>query len=626
MCGINGFIQFKHHRNEREMYDLVHGMNEKIIHRGPDHEGMYVNEQCALGMRRLSIIDLQGGFQPIWNGNHTKTIIFNGEIYNYRELKDWLQNRGYKFKTNSDTEVVLLLYDECGIECFDKLEGMFALAIYDTETNEWLLARDRVGEKPLYYLSNENYFLFGSELKSLTHTGLLKKEIDIDSISTYFQLGYIPAPKTIFKNVFKLMPGTVLKIDWEGKIADHKFWTLKLQEDIELYQDYDKCKNELRKALFASVERCMISDVPLGAFLSGGFDSSIVVGIMSQISNQKVNTFNIGYKEKQYDESKLAKIVAKRNSTIHTELILDWDEVVKYIGIVLNNVDEPFADSSLIASYAVSKLTKKYVSVALTGDAGDELFAGYNKYLGNYYGTKYKKVPKLLRDKLIEPFAGILPKDKSITRKINKVINTAQMDDYDRIIWLMSLGFKPSELQQLIPGINTDTLGFIRKEFDKVLYSDTQTKMQYVDFCTVLEGDMLPKVDRASMLASLETRVPMLDRTVIELAFSMPTKYKISGKERKIILKETFRDLIPDELFSASKHGFEVPIGKWLSTYLKPQLQKYSSTDFLEEQGLFSIGYISQIMNEHITCKADHASELWTFFVFQNWYERVMAS
>ena len=622
MCGINGFIQFKRQRSKEELYNLVHDMNEQIIHRGPDHEGMYADDICSLGMRRLSIIDLQGGYQPIWNENHSKVIIFNGEIYNYRELKSTLQSKGYSFKTNSDTEVALLAYDEYGNDCFNLLEGMFALAIYDTEKREWVLARDRVGEKPLYYHLNERFCIFGSELKSLVHTGLLKKEIDREALSTYFQLTYIPAPRTIFSDIYKLMPGTYMKIDEAGHQKECRYWNLKPQEKIEEYQDYSKCKSELREKLFASVERRMISDVPLGAFLSGGFDSSIVVGIMSHISNQRINTFNIAFKEKQYDESELAKLVAKKNHTNHTELRLDWNEVFRYIDTILCNIDEPFADSSLIATYAVSKLTKQYVTVALTGDAGDELFAGYNKYLGDYYGKCYRRIPKVLRKTVIEPLTDVLTAEKSIARKIKKVVKTSQMSDYDRIVWLMSMGYK--ELERLIPGIDTETLEFVRKQFDTCQACDNQTKMQYVDFNTVLEGDMLPKVDRASMLASLETRVPMLDSSVIELAFNMPTEYKINGKERKIVLKEAFRDLLPDELFSAPKHGFEVPINKWLANDLNTKLRKYAERDYLTDQGLFSFDYIRQIIEEHTSHKADRASELWAFYVFQNWYERMM--
>ena len=611
MCGINGFIQFKLYRDKRELYNLVHDMNEQIIHRGPDYEGIYADEICSLGMRRLSIIDLKNGSQPIWNEDHTRMIVFNGEIYNFKYLKAILKSKGYSFKTNSDTEVILIAYEEYGCECFNLLEGMFAVAIYDTKSSEWIIARDRGGEKPLYYSYNEEFFIFGSELKSLIHTGHIKKEIDIDALSIYFQLSYIPAPKSIIKGINKLMPGTFMKISKNGCLEVHRFWTLKPQEKVDEYQNYDKCKKELREKLFASVERRLVSDVPLGAFLSGGFDSSIIVGIMSQISNERINTFNIAFKETQYDESALAKLVAHKNNTRHSELLLDWDEVLKSIDTILSNIDEPFADSSLIATYAVSKLAKKYVTVVLTGDAGDELFAGYNKYLGNYYANRYRKIPRLFRKSIIEPCVAALPSNKTITRKANKVIKTAGMSEFDRMIWLMSMGYKTSELTQLIPGLNTRTLDFVEEQYYEVLDCDDQTRIQYIDFNTVLEGDMLAKVDRGSMLASLETRVPMLDKNVIELAFN-------------IILKDTFKDLLPVELFDAPKHGFGVPIGNWLEGELFERLRKYSSEDFIESQGVFDLRYINRIIEEHVNHKLDRSSELWTFFVFQNWYERII--
>ncbi len=622
MCGINGHIQFKNTKSPEEMQNLVHRMNEQIIHRGPDHEGLYSDEHCALGMRRLSIIDLKGGNQPIWNEDHTKVIVFNGEIYNYRELKEKLISKGHIFQTETDTEVIIVAYDEYGTDCFDMLEGMFALAIYDTKKKIWIIARDRAGEKPLYYYKDKDSFSFASELKSLGRTGLINKKLNVSALSTYFQLTYIPAPKTIYENVFKLMPGSFLTISESGEITESKYWTLQPHADIERYQDYTYCRKALRHKLFKSIERRMISDVPLGAFLSGGFDSSIVVGIMSHISNKPINTFNIGFKEKQFDESKLAEIVAKKNNTHHTKLMLDWDEVLKDIDHVLENIDEPFADSSFIATYAVSKLTKQHVTVALTGDAGDELFAGYDKYLGNYYGEKYRKVPEILRKGVIEPIVSRLPYDKTITRKIKKVINTAQMDDLTRAVWLMSLGFKDYELIKLCKTTDKESLSFIRDQYEALGSADIQTRTQYVDFLTVLEGDMLTKVDRASMLTSLETRVPMLDKNVIELAFNLPTEYKINGKRRKIILKETFHDLLPDELFSAPKHGFGVPIGKWLENDLRPQLDKYVGKDFIENQGLFDTNYTNSIMNDHMNHKSNRYSELWTYFVFQNWYER----
>ena len=622
MCGINGLIKLNKIFDCGDIKELVHQMNEQIIHRGPNSEGLFADDFCSLGMRRLSIIYLTDGNQPIWNEKRDKLIVFNGELYNFISLRADLKIKGHHFYTNSDTEVVLHGYEEYGTNFFEKMEGMYAFCIYDLNQKEWILCRDRIGEKPLYYFQTKDFFLFGSELKSLLKTGLVPKIINKEAMSIYFQLTYIPAPYSIFENVYKLPPASYLRINANGDINIEKYWKLTLTQD-ERYQDYEWCKKQLRETFLQSVENRMVSDVPLGAFLSGGFDSTIVVGAMSQLSSTPINTFTIGFKEKQHDESALAELVAKKNNTNHRILSLDWDEAVGNIDRILENMDEPFADSSLIATYTVSKMAKEYVSVILTGDAGDELFAGYNKYLISYYSERYNRIPKILRKGIIEPSSKLLPAGSAIARKVNKVIGSANMDIFDQRKYLMSLGFKHDELSQLMKSGYVSEMPFIREQY-AALNCEEQTRAQFVDLNTVLEGDMLTKVDRGSMLASLETRVPMLDRKLIELAFNMPAKFKINNKDRKIILKDTFRDLIPEELFSAPKHGFSVPVGNWLENDLKTQLMKYANKDFLDEQGLFNTSYVHQIIEEHMTHKVNRFSELWAFYAFQGWYFRVL--
>lgn len=624
MCGINGFIQFNRIKDSAEMRNIVHGMNEKIIHRGPDAEGLFADELCSLGMRRLSIIDLQNGNQPVWNENHDMVIIFNGELYNFKLLREELKALGHDFRTNSDTEVVLHGIESFGPSFLEKMEGMYAFAVYDLKKKRWMLARDRVGEKPLYYYRTRDNFLFGSELKSLLATGLVPKEIDRDALSMYFQLTYIPAPYSIIKNIYKLPQASYMLIDSNGSVTKEKYWDIENIESEQLITDYTEGKKLLKDALYKSVEQRMISDVPLGAFLSGGFDSTIIVGIMAQISAKPVDTFTIGYKERLFDESSLAKIVAERNHTNHHMLIMDWESVLNDLDILLENIDEPFADSSLIATYAVSKLAKKYVTVALTGDSGDELFAGYNKYLISYYGNRYKRVPRFLRKSVVEPLVRLIPVSNPLAMKAHKVINAANLDSYEQRKYMMSLGFKPNEITELMEDGYVSSMQFLREYYNRLTNYDEQTRAQYVDLKVVLEGDMLPKVDRASMLASLETRVPMLDSKVIELAYRLPSTFKINKTNRKIILKDTFRDLIPEELFQAPKHGFGVPIGKWLETTLRERLLKYADSEYLESQGLFNADYINNIVKEHMTHTTDRYSELWAFFVFQNWYERIM--
>lgn len=628
MCGINGFIKFGDIfglSRKAQMETLVHSMNERIIHRGPDSEGMYADEHCALGMRRLSIIDLDTGSQPIFNSSHDKLILFNGEIYNYRELRKELSAEGCRFVTKSDTEVVLLGIELYGKRFIKRLDGMFAFCIYDSVKHTWLLARDKAGEKPLYYYMTDKFFLFGSELKSLMVTGLVPKEIDMEALTTYFQLAYIPAPMCIWQGVKKLMPATIMEIKHDGTVDTESYWKLEIKED-DVYGDYEYCKKQLRQKLFNSVCRRMISDVSLGAFLSGGFDSSIIVGIMSEVSSHPIDTFTIGFKEKAYDERELAAVVSKKNGTNHHIFILDWEKALKEIDTIFENMDEPFADPSLVATYAVCKMTREFVSVALTGDASDELFAGYNKYLMPYYENIYGRIPQGVRSRIVEPLSKRLSSGSSLYRKVNKVIDNMGISAEFRAKRMMSRAFKFDEVKHLMPGIEINQMKFIDQQFRELKGRgvDDQKRIQYVDYNTVLEGQMLPKVDRASMLTSLETRVPMLAQDIVELAFNMPSEFKIKGLRQKIILKDAFRDLLPDELFRTQKHGFDVPVGAWMDSALKGRMDKYSSIEFIDKQGIFDWNFIETVMNKWIAMDVDSSTRIWTFFVFQNWYDRYL--
>lgn len=625
MCGINGLIQFRQIYQNLKMKDIVHRMNESIIHRGPDEEGIFADESCALGMRRLSIIDVQGGGQPIWNESRDKLIIFNGELYNYRELREKLRKAGHVFTTDSDTEVVLHGMESYGTSFLKQMEGMFAFAFYDKRAKKWILARDRIGEKPLYYYPGDGFFLFGSELKSLLLTGLIKKEINREALSQYFQLTYIPAPGTIIAGVYKMLPATVMTITEGGDIRTECYWEMDIDYEDSGCQDYEACKKKLREEMFRAVEQRMVSDVPLGAFLSGGFDSAVIVGIMSKISTVPIETFTVGFHERQFDESPLAGIVAKKNRTSHHVLRMHWEDIFRDLEKILDGMGEPFADSSFLATYAVSKMAREYVTVALTGDAGDELFAGYDKYLISYYGERYQKIPSFIRKGIVEPMVKLLPTKSGLKRKADKVIGAAMLDRYGQRKRMMCLGFKDDEMKQLMQDGFCDPMHFLEREYGFLKNRDEQLRAQYVDLKIVLEGDMLAKVDRASMLASLETRVPLLDSRVVETAFKMPTGFKIQGKERKKIWKDTFRDLLPDELFHAPKHGFGVPIGTWLETSLRRQLYEYMKPGFLEEQGLFSYDYIKEIADRHMAHKENRYSELWAFYVFQHWYRNVFA-
>lgn len=622
MCGINGAIRLRNSYKNDDLKGVVHSMNERIVHRGPNSEGLYADDTCSLGMRRLSIIDIDGGTQPIWNETNDKLIVFNGEIYNYKELKDELISKGHVFKTNSDTETILHAYEEYGNDCIAKLEGMFSFCIYDKLCGKWIIARDKIGEKPLYYYTDGDYFLFASELKSLLCTGIVPREIDENALSIYFQLTYIPAPYSIIKNVHKLPQASYMEIAVGTEICVKNYWELNISNDDINNAGYEVSKKKLYDLVLSSVEKRMRSDVSLGAFLSGGIDSTVIVGAMSELSDKKIDTFTIGFKDKQYDERELANIVAKKNNTNHHVLELDWNEALKDLDYILDNMDEPFADPSYIATYAVSKLAKQYATVILTGDAGDEIFAGYNKYLIGYYSDNYNRVPKCVRMGIVEPVVKLLPVKSTIRRKAEKVIGSSNMDIFEQRKRMMTMAFRPNEINCFLKQSQINDLRFIKDYYEKWVGVDEQTRTQYTDLKVVLEGDMLCKVDRASMLASLETRVPFLDSNIVEFVFNLPSRFKIDKTKRKIILRDAFAEFIPDEINKASKRGFGVPIGDWLETSLKTEFESFLNEKLVKEQGLFEYEYISDIWKAHVTHQQDNYSKLWSYYVFQVWYRK----
>jgi asparagine synthase (glutamine-hydrolysing) len=624
VCGINGYIQFGREKNEDSIKLLIGEMNDKIIHRGPDEDGLYADGKVGLGMRRLSIIGLKDGQQPIFNEDKTLLIIFNGEIYNYKSLKADLVGFGHIFKTSSDTEVILHAFEEYGTDCFKKLKGMYALAIYDLKKEKIIITRDLAGEKPLHYYIDEERLVFASEIKSMFCSDKIKKQIDKDALNRYLSLTYIPAPLTIYKNIYKLLPGHYIEVDLKGNHKITKYWDI-VYDDKKLITDYDECKNILRETMFNAVEECMVADVPVGAFLSGGIDSSTVVGIMSRLSKKPIDTFTICYKDKYFDESDLARKTAEINKTNHHEFILDYDEVFDEIDNIVNALDEPFADSSAIPTYMVSKHASKHVKTVLTGDAGDELFAGYQKYLIGYYAAKFNKIPKILKEGIIKKAVYAIPDKTPITRKARKVIDNANKSVFEQRLNLMSLGFKDYEKIRLLNSKYQimGSLDFI-KEYYNVYEGKTAeiSLAQYTDFKVVLEGDMFHKVDRMSMHHSLETRSPIVHKDVVELAARIPSKYKINDKNTKMILKDTFKDILPPDVLKGKKRGFSVPIGKWLSSQLKDELLRLLDKDFINAQGLFNYNFIKEILDEHMSMKKNRFSELWLLFVFQRWYKR----
>lgn len=621
MCGITGILSFNNTITEKEITSL----SNSLYHRGPDDKGIFSNGKVALGHQRLSVIDLVTGQQPMLSDDKRVVIVYNGEIYNYKEIKSELESEGILFKTTSDTEVIIKAYQHYGLTgMLSKLEGMFAFAIYDKDKEKIYLVRDRFGEKPLFYYKNKDAFYFASELKAIKKF-IKSPEIDIQALNLFFSLTYIPAPYTIYKDVKKIQQSHYLEIDLSGSYQLKNYY--ELAENINSFdyiQDYEKAKTKLRELLFHSVKERMISDVPLGAFLSGGIDSSIIAAVMSRLSEKPIKTFTIGFKEKQFDESKRAEIISKHIGSDHTVHFLTVNDLLDVVDEVIEHFDEPFGDSSALPTYFVSKITRQYVKVALTGDGADELFGGYEKYLAPYYAEKFNSLPELLKN-IIKNGTQVIPNTpitSHLLRKSKKVINNAALNHFDIHFNLMSLGFNEDERKSLIKqNYYRPVKPEIKKYYNRIDRTNEMDKGFYTDIMLVLEGDMLTKVDRMSMQHSLETRVPFLDSRIVEFSQKLPPEFKILNRNKKRILKDTFKDLLPDETLKFSKRGFGVPINFWFKNELRNELESVLNEKEIEKQGLFNFDEIKRLLDEHLNSQANHTTKLWCLFVFQKWYK-----
>ncbi len=602
MAGICGYFSLTRKTENSYFKNTVSIMNDALYESSSGF--MFSDDFCAIGK------------SDNYSESDNLIVFFFGDLYNGRQL-----SLKHGFSPANEADLILNGYERLGVGFLRQLSGRYVFVIYSKHTKTLSIVRDRVGSKPMYYYKSNELVIFGTELKGLMASGIVPEKIDKAALSQFLQLTYIPSPSCIIKDVNKVKPAVILSFEYDGTVTEKEYWNISHSIE-EKYSSFEKCKAELKDLLYASVREKLELYPNNGALLSGGFDSSIVVGVMSDISSAPIKTFTVGYNEKQFDESNLASVVSNRFKTCHSVLKLDWETVSDDIDTVLNCLDEPYADSSLIATYAVCKLAKQKADVVFMGDSGDELFAGYNKYLISYYGDKYKKIPKPLRKGLVEPIIKLLPRKSSLYRKISKVISSADMPIFEQRKRLMCLGFKAEELVELMCDKYVDRLDFIKENYSFLKNSDEQTRAQYIDFKTVLEGDMLPKTEIASKLSGIKTCAPILDNRIIDFAYSIPTEFKISKKNRKIILKETFRHLLPKELFTAPKHGFEVPVGKWLEAQLKERLLNFSNKEFLEKQGLFNYDYISKVIEEHLTHKRDRCGELFAFFVFQSWYSK----
>ncbi len=613
MSEIYGVINITNKMDKEKIYSIITNNNQNYTTNSLSEQVAFVSDDSCFGIKDLK--------QLIYNEENSLFIICDGIIYNYKSLRKELEEKGHIFTTQIQSEVVLHCFEQYGTEGFNKLHGKYSFVIYDLRHKKAIIARDMAGQKPLYYYHDEEIFIFSSNLKSVLYSGVIKKEINKKALNQYLQLTYIPAPLTIYKNIFKLLPGHYMILDSSGNANIQKYWDV-VYEHGELIQDYNKCKKLLRTTLFNAVEESMDTDLSIGSFLSGGIDSTIITGIASHISNKPLKTFTIGYKDKRFDERDRAKLSSDLHKTHQNIFILEYEEVLPELNKIISSLDEPFADSSYIPTYMVSKYAKESVDIVLTGDAGDEIFGGYSKYLIGYYSEQYNRIPKLYRN-VFENMIKSMPDNSSLTRKIRKVIDNSGNDIFTQRKNLMCLGFKEDELLLLLNKdfMELDSLDII----DEYYYSqknaaDELSKALYTDFKVVIEGDMMPKGRIASNLMSLETRSPMLHKDIVELAAIIPNKFKINTKNTKLILKDTFKDLIPRELLTASKKGFAVPIGNWFRDELKEDLLVELNEKRIKEQGIFNYGYIEKILNEHFKMIKDRSSELWALYVFLKWY------
>ncbi|MCX7905778.1 MAG: asparagine synthase (glutamine-hydrolyzing) [Elusimicrobiales bacterium] len=628
MCGICGIIEKEGNKINR---DTIISMNLKLTHRGPDDEGYFVKNNIAVGMRRLSIIDIKMGHQPIFNEDETILVVFNGEIYNFRELREELEKKGHIFKTSSDTEVIIHTYEETKIDFPKKLRGMFAIALVDLKEKKIILTRDRLGKKPIYYYKGKDFFAFSSELNSLLEDKRIKREINLEAINMYLTLQYIPSPYTIYKNIFKLEPAQIMVFD----IISHSFQIYKywqIDHNYSLNIDFEEAKYKLRNLVFESVKLRMIADVEIGAFLSGGIDSSIVVGVMSQVSSKAIRTFSIGFEEEKFSELKYAKKVAEKFSTQHTELIIK-DKMIDVVEEIPLIYGEPFADPSALPTFYVSKITSKYLKVALNGDGGDEAFAGYSRYV--FVNILDKLSKKITKNKLLQILLKLVSKIPEGNapynliwklRKVSKALLLENIEDaYISSISFFDINEKTNYLtEKFLSYFNSDPAHNYLKKFLKETNVDIIKKITYLDYNSYLPECLMTKMDRASMANSLETRSPLLDHKLVEFAFSLPTNYKIKGSKTKYIFKETFSDLLPKEIKNRGKMGFGIPLGPWFRKELKKIFEENCIKGGFIDRGYFKKEELLKLWNEHINFKKDHGYKLWAILILELWHKKYM--
>lgn len=633
MCGIIGFINLDHQQTASEQ--IARSMAGAIIHRGPDDEGFYFNKNVAMGMRRLSIIDLAGGHQPIGNEDGSVWVVFNGEIYNYRELRQRLLARGHQLKTNSDTEVIVHLYEDHGDDLVQHLNGMFGLALWDQRRQRLLIARDRMGEKPLYFTQTGEAFVFASELKALVEHPSVERRINLLALRKYLQYEFVPSPHTMLEEVHKLPPAHRLIFE-NGRWRTECYWKISY-DDERLKISEEEAAEEIRNRLREAVRMRLVSDVPLGVLLSGGIDSSSMAEMACEAAGGRVKTFSIAFEEKSFDESSYARRVAAQLGTEHYEQRFTEGQMLDIVPEIPRLLDEPLGDGSLIPTFLLSRFTRQHVTVALGGDGGDELFAGYPTYGAHRMANLYQRLPRFLRSGIIEPAVARLPvstENLSFDFKAKRFVRGASHAAGTRhTIWMGS--YDAVEQRKLLkPEIIAACPD--AEVFDEILPFDwlngnhqATRKLDLIEHMMTLDARLylaecvLFKVDRASMAASLETRAPFLDHTFVEFVLKLPVEMKLKGRlsgwTGKYILKKAMRGRLPDEVIDRPKKGFGMPVAKWVKGELRGFVRDTFSPERLNRRGLFNADYVQRMLDEHERGVADHRKLIWTLLMFEMW-------
>ncbi len=625
MCGICGIFN---RNGERVDEKILIDMNRRLYHRGPDEEGYFIKDNFSIAIRRLSVTDLQTGSQPIFSEDKKIAVVMNGEIYNFMELREKLLEKKHIFKTKTDTEVIAHLYEDEGINFVNRLRGMFAIAIVDLREKKLILARDRFGKKPIYYYTSTESFVFSSEINSILAHPSIKRDIDLKAINMYLTLQYIPSPLSVFKDIKKLKAAHIMEVSYDGEKI-YEYWKLNPKEEKI---GFDDAKDRLKELLFEAIKIRMIADVEVGAFLSGGIDSSIVVGIMSQLSSKPVKTFSIGFEQEMFSELNYAKKVAERFSTQHTQLIVK-DRMIDIVSDLPSIYGEPFADPSAVPTYYVSKITSKHLKVALNGDGGDELFGGYTRYV---FIKNLELLEKLRIQNIVWFFTDLISRLKetdapfSLAWRMRKAAKAISLKDITKAYISSVSFFDPWEKEEFLSKrflsnfLSEPASEYLLSFFNQI-EGDILRKVSYLDLHSYLPEGLMTKMDRASMANSLEVRSPLLDHILSEFVFSLPSEYKIKGiNKTKYILKEAFSDILPTDIKRRGKMGFSIPLGPWFRKELRKIFEENCIKDGFIKRGYFKEDALINLWKEHCQGKKDHGYKLWTILILELWHKNYL--